>query len=304
MPQNLILTDPGNTDTFSFRDNTPAAPQAPTDEASQFMAEWNQAQQRYRAGVAAGYSPNDAENLYLTPVENKWDILKKVPAPLRPQASTELDAAQVLFLKGVNAGYKPADSEKLYLNPAEQKWVASSSVRTPPVADPLLAHKEGALQELAAGYDPMQVMQGHPQQMFSDPKYVARFETAAAAATREKQRVQQEAATMASKVPLEAAKTLNELANIQHNKNFEMSPETAAAVKGLADAAKTRLIGQPAPHTAEAGIPADIGSTPSGASPKYLTKFKSAEDVGAAYRSGELSRDEAKKILADQFGIN
>ncbi len=46
------------------------------DEASQYQAEWQAAQQRYIAGVNAGYSDADASQMYLDPVKQKWDILK------------------------------------------------------------------------------------------------------------------------------------------------------------------------------------------------------------------------------------
>lgn len=253
MPANIIATGPGDPSTFSFQDNTPAAPAppAPPDQSAQFLAEWNQAQQRYQAGVAAGYTPDDASKLYLEPVENKYDILKKVPTSLQPQAAAELTAAQTSYVKGVQAGYTPGDAEKLYLNPAEQKWVASASVKTPPAADPLLAHKLGAVQEVLGGIDPQKVIQAHPQQMFTDPKFVARFESAAEQSQKTKQQTDAKsaAATTAAALknsPINLLKDLNTLANIAASKNFPTNNQNDfQALKDQFGAVENKLTNSP-----------------------------------------------------------
>lgn len=100
-------------------------------DKSEYLNEWQQAQDRYRAGVNGGYSDADADALYLAPVRDKWSVLKSVPESLRTQASTELNDAHLSFLKGVQSGYKPQEAADLYLKPQLEKWQGASSFPDP-----------------------------------------------------------------------------------------------------------------------------------------------------------------------------
>lgn len=147
------------------------------DEFTQYQNELDQAQQRYQAGINAGYSDDDADQMYLEPVRQKWNVLKSVPDSMKQIASRQLDDAHIAFLQGIQAGYKPQDAAKLYLTPKLEKWQGAASFAKE--SDPLVADKVGALGEVQDGANPQSVIQSHPLKIFADPKFEARFETAA-----------------------------------------------------------------------------------------------------------------------------
>jgi hypothetical protein len=130
MSDNLILNGADDPSTFSFQDTTPIQATGTTtpDPDKQFNADWDTAQQRYRAAVNSGYSEADAAQLYLNPVKDKWDILKDVPETMKRQAAAEMDQAQQAFVVGAQSGYKANDSENIYLKPTLAKWQAASKL--------------------------------------------------------------------------------------------------------------------------------------------------------------------------------
>lgn len=154
------------------------------DEPSQYLAEWDKAQQRYQAGINAGYSDADAQQMYLAPVQAKWSVMEKIPDSMKPQAANELDAAHLSFLNGIQAGYKPQQSADLYLLPKLDKWRGVSQFAHE--SDPLLREKDAALRELQDGIYSQEVINNHPQKIFADPRFEARFETYAHEAERER----------------------------------------------------------------------------------------------------------------------
>lgn len=194
------------------------------DDAQKYLSEWNQAQERYRAGVNGGYTDRDAEDMYLAPVRAKWDILKSVPTSMRDKASTELDDAHLAFLKGIQSGYKTEDAAKLYLTPELEKWAGASAFKHDE-GDPLIEHKIGALQEVQDGAPVQSVILNHPQQIFGDSKFQTRFMDTAHRAETERLKEVKSAATAAEK---EAAKMEN-----------DFSPEALAkkffSLKGKSD---------------------------------------------------------------------
>lgn len=145
------------------------------DEVSQYMADWQTAQDHYRAGVNAGYSEQDAAQMYLDPVKDKWNILKTVPPALQPKASQELDAAHQSFLNGMQAGYKQDDSENIYLKPEQMKWSAVADLGKNQ-GDPYVADKISALTDVSSGQDPLVVAKNYNPKIFSDPKFEARYQ--------------------------------------------------------------------------------------------------------------------------------
>jgi hypothetical protein len=157
---------------------------------SQFIADWNAAQERYRASVNAGYDAGDAEQMYLTPVKDKWDILKSVNPSMRQQAASELDAAQLSFLKGMQSGYKSRDAQNLFLKPSQQKWQAASNVQVP--EDPMIErYKSGALTAIENGATIDSVMQAVPPPLLEDKKFVAELNSTAEKAFYKKQQANQ-----------------------------------------------------------------------------------------------------------------
>jgi len=145
------------------------------DEATQYLNEWQQAQDRYRAGVNAGYSDADAQQLYLAPVQAKWDVLKSVPPALKTKAATDLDTAHINFLKGVQAGYQPGQAADLYLKPALAEWQGAANLpqrqlpktleqRTEWYAqNPAMQQEESeAQQQIAEGVPIKDAIEGHP----------------------------------------------------------------------------------------------------------------------------------------------
>lgn len=196
MPQADILTGAADPSTFSFQDNTPGAAPPPPDSAKLFNAEWDSAQQRYRAAVNSGFTEADAAQLYLDPVKNKWDILKNVPETMKRAAALDLDQAQQAFVKGTQAGYKAGDAENIYLKPAEQKWQAAASIpdESPEMKAENQKDAAGFLTTVRNGYDPTQVMQDVPEKLWKIPGFQKQWVAAASAGQKLRQ---EEAATEA-----------------------------------------------------------------------------------------------------------
>lgn len=145
------------------------------DEATQYLNEWQQAQDRYRAGVNAGYSDEDAQQMYLAPVQAKWDILKAVPPALKAKAATDLDTAHISFLKGIQAGYQPGQAADLYLKPVLQEWQGAASLpqrQLPKTTEqkaewyaqnPAMQQEEMEAQDqISSGMPVRQALEGHP----------------------------------------------------------------------------------------------------------------------------------------------
>ena len=211
MPNNLILTSADDPSTFSFQDTTPAAPASntPPDTDKLFNAEWDSAQQRYRAAVNSGYSESDAAQLYLNPVKDKWDTLKDVPESMKRQAALEMDKAQQAFVDGAQSGYKANDSENIYLKPTMEKWQAAAKLPDASSnaeynlerqfeANPAMRREESdTLDQISKGSDIRDAIEAHPTLLVT-PGYKTRWnarynsalrqdESTAAAAAKEKQ---------------------------------------------------------------------------------------------------------------------
>ena len=284
----------------------PATAQATDPSVDQaFQSDWDTAQQRYRAGVNAGYSEEDADQLYLAPVRNKWDILKDVPPAMQSKAAQELNDAQVSFIKNVYAGYKPEDANNLVLAPVEQKWQAAADIHEPARPDPLIADKVGALQEAGAGYDPIQVLNDHPRAIFSDPEYVKQFEAAALRGQKEKVAATTKAGEVAAKQndPVQLFKEISTLGKLGDSSMTNAPAAVQDSLKQAIGKLESQVTGlQP---RVSFNLPADDGlpSKPTGAPEKFATKFRTPQEVKDAYHSKELNQDEATKILRDQFGM-
>ena len=169
---------------FSFRDTTPKLPAQPMDPAQAYSQEWDMANNRFRAAINSGFSEQDADQMYLAPTRNKFEVLKAVPDPMKAQAAKELDDAHISFLKGIQSGYHAADAGNMFMAPVLQKWASSGQVE---VADPAENYKQGALDMVAQGLNPQDVINANEKNIFSDPKFVAKFRQVATQAQHLKQ---------------------------------------------------------------------------------------------------------------------
>lgn len=183
-----------------------------------FQKDWSAANDDYRAAIKAGFSSDDAKRLYLDPVQAKWQIVASSPSLQsdkkrfnqfdsefqdaydqniqnynaysrdNPTPETTADSVKILDVKNQpetsdgSAKQVPsgtwAATQSGSIEPFFQKWSAGARLPVPTQADPLLAEKEGALSEAREGFDPQDILQGHPQVIFSDPSFLGRFNTA------------------------------------------------------------------------------------------------------------------------------
>lgn len=256
----LILNGPdADTSDYIWRDRPPLVrPLQPTatdgqngpsgpggqDPRAQFAAEWDSAQQRYRAAMNAGYSAEDAAQMYLQPVQNKWDILKDVPAEQRQSAARDLDQAQQSFLTGIRSGYQPEDAANLYLKPSQQKWVAAAGVPESPTATAKQAQTQFELVDQARqGKNNQGELESQvPVTFWNNPKFVAAFQTATQRAQADKARRDAIAAkTSAPYTPAQAATSLNKIISLEKaRRSFGGSP-TDLANSNLVQQAESAL---------------------------------------------------------------
>jgi hypothetical protein len=290
MANNIILSGADDPATRSFADNTPAA--AAPDESHRYAAEWDAAQQRYRAGINAGYSEDDASALYLDPVKNKYQVLKDVPDQMKPAAAKELDEANVSYVQGVNSGYKPEDAQKIFLKPAQEKWVAAADTipkmkQATEAATKLFFEKspamkkeeQDALDQLESGQPVAQVKFGHPMLLTAPgygPRWSASFNQVGKTQGSDAREIAKEAA---AKEKVSSPDTML----TQASKLFKLEvPPDLQAVKN------SRL--------------AQLSSSLTNA-PSMTPQFKTADDVKAAFKAGKLKREDAMQLLQDQFGL-
>lgn len=181
-------------------------PNAPTLE-SNFQDEWSQAQDDYSSAIRAGYSADDANRLYLEPVQQKWQIAASSPGILSDkkrfnQFNDDFNAAHDQFVKNYQSysrdGGEWAATQPGSIAPTLQKWSVESKLPVPPQVDPLLAEKEGALQEAREGFNPQDILHGHPQAIFGDPVFMQRFNTAAGEGYKARQKEEKTAAKSAA----------------------------------------------------------------------------------------------------------
>lgn len=274
MPANIIVSGADNPSTFSFRDTTPVSAPVEQTEQQRFLADWNAAQSRYRAGVQAGYSDADAADLYLAPVKNKWDILKTVPETMQKTAGAELDAANKAYVAGVSAGYKPEDAANLFLKPQEQKWVAAAdipdkkklTIQQQAAANPVKQYEaqqdeQSALEKIAAGRPVKKTIEEYPL-LLSMPgfstRWNARYNAAlnhdqaqAAAALKEK--------TAAEKAAEKASSPDALLGQASKLFKLQLPPKLAGAQSNRLAQVSSQLTNQP---TAAATPPQDTPPAP------------------------------------------
>lgn len=285
-----------------------AQPSDPSVESG-FDQDWTAAQQRYASAITAGYDADDAKELYLDPVKQKYQILANVPPQQQKQAANELDQSRVNLFRNFESGYTLDDSKKMTTEPTQDKWEAAASIRQPAKPDPLIDEKVGALSEVAAGYDPQQVLQGHPRQIFADPEFVQKFETTADRGQRDRRARESKAANVAARATAEKSfdsnvGELSHLTSLMQSPRFQIAaPDVQTMVSNRLSQVEGNIRSNPLMQPKDDSTP-DLGNAPAQpADAKYLTKFKTAADVKAAFHTGELKRDEAKKILQDQFGF-
>lgn len=327
MAANIIVSGADDPSTMSFRDTTPVSAPVKQTEQQRFLADWNAAQSRYRAGVQAGYSDADAADLYLAPVKNKWDILKTVPETMQKTAGAELDAANKAYVAGVSAGYKPEDAANLFLKPQEQKWVAAAdipdkkklTIQQQTAANPVKQYEaqqdeQSALEKIAAGRPVKKTIEEYPL-LLSMPGFSTRWnarynqalttdQRTAAAALKEKTAAEKaaEKANAPDALLSKAAKLFglrSPTSKLPPELKGELNDQLAQVSSQLTN--RPNLFPPPASEALDATSP-ELNAAPTSAKSKYATKYRNPSEVTAAFKSKELTREEANKILLDQFG--
>lgn len=215
------------------------SPNAPTIESA-FQKEWEQAQNDYNSAIRVGYSADDANRLYLQPVQQKWQIAASSPGIISDKKrfaefNQEFDDARNQFISNYQSysrdGGEWAATQPGSIVPTMQKWSVQSKLPIPQQADPFLSEKEGALQEAREGYNPQDIIRGHPQVIFSDPQFLGRFNTAASQGF--KARSKQETLDTKRNAPQDALKLATRRAAFQ--KLEAGDPLMPASLKGLLD---------------------------------------------------------------------
>ena len=186
----------------------PTAPQSKFESSNaanledQFQKEWSQAQDDYAGAIKSGYTADDANRLYLEPVQQKWQIATSSPGIIADkkrfaQFNDDFNNAHDQYIQDYQSysrdGGQWAATQPGSIVPTLQKWSAESKIPVPVQSDPLLAEKEGAIQEAREGFNPQDILRGHPQVIFSDPSFLGRFNTATSEGykTRQKETVAQ-----------------------------------------------------------------------------------------------------------------
>jgi hypothetical protein len=103
-------------------------------------ADFDLANERYWAGIKAGYTPEQADELYLQPMKLKWAALQAASPrttqsisgsfePADKADAQEMDLALERFYKGTKAGYDPKDATAMYIMPSVNKVRAAGWAR-------------------------------------------------------------------------------------------------------------------------------------------------------------------------------
>ena len=152
-----------------------------------FQKDWSAAQDNYQSAINSGFKAEDAQKLYLQPVQDKWDIVTHSPGLQSDKKrfaefSKDFDTAQDNYKANYNSysrdGGQWAATQPGSIAPTLDKWSIASKLPVPAEADSMLAEKEGALSEARSGFDAQDILRGHPQAIFSDQKFLSRFQTA------------------------------------------------------------------------------------------------------------------------------
>jgi hypothetical protein len=182
---------------------------------SLFESDWQKAQDQYDAGVKAGYSTTDADNLYLQPVRSKWKIISESPQLLQDSDQlkkfhTQYDSAVENFHKNLNSysrdGGQWASEQPGSLLPVLQKWSIQAALpveRKSEYADN--SDQLGALKELQNGFDPMAVLQNHNSSRWS-PEFMNKFQSEALRAGNITQRQDERSQAAAARTATATAK--------------------------------------------------------------------------------------------------
>jgi hypothetical protein len=103
------------------------------DISQQFDSDWSDAQELYRKGVDSGYSENDAYQLYLQPIRDKYKILESSPELMQNPARlekfhNEYDGSLDSFYNSISKGegYKLEDAFGRYVRPVQEKWASGT----------------------------------------------------------------------------------------------------------------------------------------------------------------------------------
>jgi hypothetical protein len=159
------------------------------DISQQFDSDWSDAENLYRKGVDSGYSENDADQLYLQPIRDKYKIVESSPELMQnpdrlEKFHTEYDNSLDSFYKSINTGegYTLSDAFGRYVKPVQEKWVTGARLpaqKIPRTATELsnyfanapdIQDEDAEAQaQIEQGQKPQDVLEAHPMLLKVQP---------------------------------------------------------------------------------------------------------------------------------------
>lgn len=123
--------------------NIPPTSAPGLDLASNFDSDWQQAQARVQAATSSGLSDEDAQKLYLAPIQAKWSIIQDHPNAFTTKSNLdkinqEFEDAQVSAVKNLNRSESTDETVGSRISPLAQKWSIAAQFPQQP-KDPTIA---------------------------------------------------------------------------------------------------------------------------------------------------------------------
>lgn len=282
----------------------------------QFQSEWSQAQDDYNSAIKSGYTADDANRLYLEPVQQKWQIATSSPGIISDkkrfaQFNSDFNDAHDQYVKDYQSysrdGGEWAATQPGSIVPTIQKWSVESKLPVPIQTDPLLAEKEGALQEAREGFDPQDILHGHPQVIFSDPSFLQRFNTA----TGEGYKARQKEKTVEAKksAPPDLLKLGNRRAGFERlltqgsdipgQVNTNLPPTLKALYDAQIGALNEQLTNAPSAPTMNIANPPVRFQPSAGAQPQAGSKVADENIIRQALQQAGGDKESARQWLED-----
>lgn len=275
------------------------------DLNSRFESDWSKAQKQYQAGVNAGFDESDADAIYLQPVRSKWKIIQASPQLVKDKDQldnfhNEYDRATENFQKNLNSYSRDngqwAANREGSLNPLFDKWTLESAL--PASATPKNNANFGNFKaELAARNksdyfgiksDASALKLAEAEAKKNSPEALMNERIALQSKLDNDKLPPDILATLGAKAASLDAQRTNSVPEVQPYQNDRWSYMPEAVDSEVVKSAQNQL--------------PDFTGKPVGES-KYKTKYQDVNEVKSAFKSKELTRDEALKILKDQFGL-
>lgn len=147
----------------ALKTTSPIAP----DLTQSFNDEWQSANDNYLKGIRGGYSPEDAQKLFLQPTIQKWDIIKSSPSLQQDRNrlrafNQEFDDSANAFHRNFNE-YSRDGGNAAYANtlqPTLAKWGIEGSLPRPALISP--SAEAGYLKRVSKGESPLDIVSENP----------------------------------------------------------------------------------------------------------------------------------------------